>query len=110
MARHHADLVLCRKLPGVSVGRLCEKCNGRCVICDSHVNPEIEVHVCDECSYGSKEGLCVVCNGPGVAVAYYCRACALLGKDRDGCPKIINIGGSKTDLFYERKKYGFKKR
>jgi len=29
-------------------------------------------------------------------------------KDRDGCPKIINLGGAKTDLFYERKKYGKK--
>ena len=29
---------------------------------------------------------------------------------RDGCPKIVNIGAAKTDLFYERKKYGFKKR
>jgi hypothetical protein len=31
-------------------------------------------------------------------------------KDRDGCPKIVNLGSAKTDLFYERKKYGFKKR
>jgi hypothetical protein len=29
---------------------------------------------------------------------------------RDGCPKIINLGSARTDLFYERKKYGFKKR
>jgi hypothetical protein len=28
---------------------------------------------------------------------------------RDGCPKIINLGSAKTDLFYERKKYSFKK-
>jgi hypothetical protein len=27
-----------------------------------------------------------------------------------GCPKIVNLGATKTDLFYERKKYGFKKR
>ena len=25
-------------------------------------------------------------------------------KDRDGCPKIVNLGMAKTDLFYERKK------
>jgi PHF5-like protein len=25
---------------------------------------------------------------------------------RDGCPKIINLGSAKTDLFYEKKKYG----
>ena len=36
--------------------------------------------------------------------------CVQLGKDRDGCPKIVNLGSTKTDLFYERKKYGFKKR
>ena len=35
-------------------------------------------------------------------------ACPCL--QRDGCPKIINLGSAKTDLFYERKKYGFKKR
>ncbi len=29
---------------------------------------------------------------------------------RDGCPKIVNLGSAKIDLFYERKKYGFKKR
>ena len=27
---------------------------------------------------------------------------------RDGCPKIVNLGTSRTDMFYERKKYGFK--
>ncbi|MPC16688.1 PHD finger-like domain-containing protein 5A [Portunus trituberculatus] len=46
----------------------------------------------------------------GVSDAYYCKECTVLEKDRDGCPKIVNLGSSKTDLFYERKKYGFKKR
>jgi PHD finger-like domain-containing protein 5A len=36
--------------------------------------------------------------------------CVSLEKDRDGCPKIVNLGSAKTDLWYERKKYGFKKR
>ena len=36
--------------------------------------------------------------------AYYCRECVKLGKDRDGCPKVVNLGSTKTDLFYERKK------
>lgn len=36
--------------------------------------------------------------------------CVQTGKDRDGCPKVVNLGSTKTDLFYERKKYGFKKR
>ena len=84
--------------------------DGKCVICDSFVNPHTLVHVCDECNYGSFEGRCVVCGNPGVTDAYYCRECVQQEKDRDGCPKIVNLGSTKTDLFYERKKYGFKKR
>jgi PHD finger-like domain-containing protein 5A len=45
-----------------------------------------------------------------VADAYYCKECVKLEKDMDGCPKIINLGSARTDLCYERKKYGFKKR
>ena len=33
--------------------------------------------------------------------AYYCEECVMQEKDRDGCPKVINIGGAKTDAFYE---------
>ena len=33
----------------------------------------------------------------------------IVNQDRDGCPKIVNLGSAKTDLFYERKKFGFKK-
>jgi hypothetical protein len=29
-----------------------------------------------------------------------------LEKDRDGCPKIVNLGASRTDLFYERRRLG----
>ena len=72
MAKHHPDLVMCRKQPGVAIGRLCEKCDGKCVICDSFVNPKDIVHICDECNYGSFEGRCVVCGGVGVTDAYYC--------------------------------------
>ncbi|CAH8619953.1 unnamed protein product [Schistosoma mattheei] len=93
-----------------AIGRLCEKCDGKCVICDSYVRPCTLVRICDECNYGSYQGRCVICGGPGVSDAYYCRQCTCLEKDRDGCPKIVNLGSAKTDLFYERKKYGFKKR
>ena len=44
---------------------------------------------------------CSVCPSPNLHL--FCL-------QRDGCPKIVNLGSSKTDLFYERKKYGFKKR
>lgn len=110
MAKHHPDLVFCRKQPGIAIGRLCEKCDGKCVICDSYVRPHVFVKVCDECNYGTFEGKCIICGGQGISDAYYCRECTLQEKDRDGCPKIINLGSARTDLFYERKKYGFKKR
>jgi len=110
MAKHHPDLIFCRKQPGVAIGRLCEKCDGKCVICDSYVRPCTLVRICDECNYGSYQGRCVIDGGPGVSDAYYCKECTIQEKDRDGCPKIVNLGSAKTDLFYERKKYGFKKR
>jgi len=28
-AKHHPDLIMCRKLPGIAIGRLCEKCEPR---------------------------------------------------------------------------------
>ena len=148
----------CPALPHrAAIGRLCEKCDGKCPICDSYVRPATLVRVCDECNYGSYEGRCVICGGLGVSDAYYCKECTLLEKDvsarrglagllagwlacwlaggegrrgqaqggwrasttmpqrhpcpplhtclqRDGCPKIVNLGSAKTDLFYERKK------
>eukprot|EP00324_Dicrateria_rotunda_P004168 CAMPEP_0206163472 /NCGR_PEP_ID=MMETSP1474-20131121/11433_1 /ASSEMBLY_ACC=CAM_ASM_001110 /TAXON_ID=97495 /ORGANISM="Imantonia sp., Strain RCC918" /LENGTH=167 /DNA_ID=CAMNT_0053565979 /DNA_START=21 /DNA_END=523 /DNA_ORIENTATION=+ len=106
MAKHHPDLIMCRKQPGISVGRLCEKCDGKCPVCDSYVRPCTLVRICDECNYGSYQGRCVICGGPGISDAYYCKECTQQEKDRDGCPKIVNLGSSKTDLFYERKKYG----
>lgn len=49
-AKHHPDLVMCRNQPGVAIGRLCEKCDGHCVICDSFVKPHTLVRVCDQVS------------------------------------------------------------
>ncbi|XP_004309845.1 PREDICTED: PHD finger-like domain-containing protein 5B-like [Fragaria vesca subsp. vesca] len=109
-AKHHPDLIMCRKQPGIAIGRLCEKCDGKCVLCDSMVRPFTLVRICDECNYGSFQGRCVVCGGVGISDAYYCKECSQLEKDRDGCPKIVNLGTARTDLIYERKKYGFKKR
>ncbi|TVU41785.1 hypothetical protein EJB05_15333, partial [Eragrostis curvula] len=104
MAKHHPDLIMCRKQPGIAIGRLCEKCDGKCVVCDSYVRPCTLVRVCDECNYGSFQGRCVICGGVGISDAYYCKECTQQEKDRDGCPKIVNLGSAKTDLFYERKK------
>ncbi|CAK7330565.1 unnamed protein product [Dovyalis caffra] len=109
MAKHHPDLIMCRKQPGIAIGRLCEKDDGKCVICDSLVRPCTLVRICDECNYGSFQGRCVICGGIGISDAYYCKECTQLEKDRDGCPKIVNLGSAKTDLLYECKKYGFKR-
>lgn len=108
MAKHHPDLIMCRKLPGIGVGMLCERCDGKCVICDSYVKPYTLVKICDECNFGQYGKKCTICGAEGVSEAYYCYKCTLLEKDRDGCPKIINMGTAKTDLYYERKKYRFK--
>ncbi|ONI29596.1 hypothetical protein PRUPE_1G203900 [Prunus persica] len=37
MVKHIPDLIMCRKQLGMAIGRLCEKCDGNCVICDSLV-------------------------------------------------------------------------
>ncbi|KAJ1332405.1 hypothetical protein BSLG_008707 [Batrachochytrium salamandrivorans] len=116
MAKHHPDLIFCRKQPGIeikalysavhlhsasctsasdfftitaanlpqrllAIGRLCEKHDGVCVICDSLVRPADLVRICDECNYGTYVGRCVVCGGPGVSDAYYCKECVIQEKD-----------------------------
>ena len=53
MSKHHPDLILCRKQTGIAVGKLCDKCDGKCVICDSYVRPMALVRICDECNFGS---------------------------------------------------------
>ena len=40
MAKHHPDLIMCRKQPGVAIGRLCEKCESKMNIW-SHRSPVI---------------------------------------------------------------------
>ncbi|RMZ83044.1 hypothetical protein DV738_g1316, partial [Chaetothyriales sp. CBS 135597] len=99
MSRHHPDLVMCRKAAGISIGRLCDKCDGKCPVCDSYVRPTTLARVCDECSFGNYQNKCIVCGGEGISDAFYCFECTRLEKDRDGCPKIINLGSSRTDLF-----------
>lgn len=98
MSRHHPDLVMCRKQAGIAIGRLCDKCDGKCPVCDSYVRPTTLVRICDECSFGNYQNKCVVCGGEGISDAFYCFECTRLEKDRDGCPKIINLGSSRTDV------------
>ncbi|OII73132.1 uncharacterized protein cubi_02363 [Cryptosporidium ubiquitum] len=104
MLRHQPGLLMCRRQPGVAIGRLCARCEGRCPICDSLVHPETVVRICNECNYGSQQGRCIICGSEGVSDAYYCRECTICEKDRDGCPKIVNLGSSKIDSLYQHKK------
>lgn len=108
MSRHQTDLVMCMRLPGTKIGYLCSKCDGRCPTCDSYVNSQRVVHICDECAFGSSNDKCIICGdgskpGGTMSEAYYCSQCCLLERDRDGCPKIINIGDTRSDRFYQNK-------
>lgn len=73
-----------------AIGRLCEKCDGKCVICDSYVRPCTLVRICDECNYGSYQGRCVICGGPGVSDAYYCKECTVQEKDVSDCANFMS--------------------
>ena len=55
--------------------------DGLCVVCDSYVRPCTLVRICDECNYGSYQGRCTICGGPGVSDAYYCKECTICEKD-----------------------------
>ncbi|XP_024643294.1 PHD finger-like domain-containing protein 5A isoform X1 [Macaca nemestrina] len=98
MAKHHPDLIFCRKQAGVAIGRLCEKCDGKCVICDSYVRPCTLVRICDECNYGSYQGRCVICGGPGVSDAYYCKECTI--QEKDAVVWCLTCGASMVHVFW----------
>lgn len=112
MSRHQYDLVQCMKRPGTHIGMLCLLCDGRCPICDSFVKPTARVRICDECSFGHMGNKCIVCgNGLGVnsqygSVAYYCLECVQMEKDREGCPRITNVGSSKSDMIAKKRRQG----
>lgn len=104
MASKNPDVILCGKRTGPDIGKLCENCEGRCPICDSRSLSTIPVRICGECAFGEGKDKCVLCGQSAKYPAYYCRDCVLLGKDRDGCPKIINSGISYNDRAYEKKR------
>lgn len=110
MSRHQYDLVQCMKRPGRGFGLVCGLCDGKCPVCDSMVKPTTKVRVCDECSLGGVKNRCILCgNGLGVAAehgnpAYYCLECVRVDKDREGCPRITNVGSSRTDMIFNKRK------
>jgi PHD finger-like domain-containing protein 5A len=106
MARHHTDLSLCRKQPGVAIGKVCDRCDGKCVICDSYANMTSIVRICDDCNYGTTNlDKCILCSAKAENDAYYCRECVMLEKDRDGCPKVVNLGTAKKDKHHSEKQF-----
>ncbi|VDK36926.1 unnamed protein product [Taenia asiatica] len=93
MAKHHPDLIFCRKQPGVlrDLRLLCST-----MYTCSHLK------MCHLRRYWRIRCL--------LLSRMYNNGERCKSSIRDGCPKIVNLGSAKTDLFYERKKYGFKKR
>ncbi|KAI5955880.1 ini1 [Candida jiufengensis] len=115
MSRHQYDLIQCMKQPGKEIGKLCSNCDGHCPICDSMVKPYEKVHICSQCYQQTNlNNKCLICgnntnnsqndggNGENID-AYYCFECCKLDKNREGCPRIINVGGNKIDYIYSKK-------
>mmetsp|Transcript_34323 Transcript_34323/g.53590 ORF Transcript_34323/g.53590 Transcript_34323/m.53590 type:complete len:117 (+) Transcript_34323:40-390(+) len=109
MSKHFSNIVLCRKRSGVALGRVCDRCDGKCVHCDSEIGLESLVRICDECSFlvdGNGQQKCLVCDVPGAYnLAYYCYQCCLMGYDCLGCPRVTSMGSARIDsLYFEKKK------
>jgi PHD finger-like domain-containing protein 5A len=51
MSKHNQDLIFCRKQTGISIGKLCIKCESKCIICDSYVRQDTIVRICDQCKF-----------------------------------------------------------
>ncbi|EEQ37487.1 putative pre-mRNA-splicing factor [Clavispora lusitaniae] len=110
MSRHQYDLIQCMKRPGTHVALLCSSCDGKCPICDSMVKPKEKVRICDACSYGHLGKRCIICsahlgeNAELGSPAYYCQECVVQEKHREGCPRITNVGSSKADMIFNKKR------
>ncbi|CAD2214451.1 PHD finger-like domain-containing protein 5A [Angomonas deanei] len=97
MLRHaRDDLQMCRKRTGMAVGYVCNQHEGRCVVCDlqcDEILPTMrEVHLCDDCGLVAEgQETCVMCGTERISeLAYYCSHCVALGKEADGCPRVMN--------------------
>lgn len=109
MSRHQYDLVQCMKQPGRAVGLVCQQCEDRCPICDSYVKATTKVRICESCNFGHLGNKCILCtnflgnNNENGVPAYYCLECVRMEKDREGCPRILNVGSLKSDLIFKKK-------
>ena len=112
---HHSRSPVCDSyVRPETLVRICDECNfgtygGRCIICGSPgacLSPFSLVCLFPSCVVRDGTVTDVRTSMPGISDAYYCAECTRLEKDRDGCPKIVNLGASRTDLFYERRRLG----
>jgi PHD finger-like domain-containing protein 5A len=138
MSRHHADLQFCGKLTGTAFGHLCSRCmslcpplslpsplshasgDGKCVVCESFVNPARPAHICDDCAAGRSAERCIVCGAASaVSPAFYCTECVVHNRHwfvqlpfcsvsrcislpfSDGCPRVINLGTAAADKHFD---------
>ncbi|CCK68397.1 U2 snRNP complex subunit RDS3 KNAG_0A07440 [Huiozyma naganishii CBS 8797] len=110
MSKHQFDLVVCLKQPGSHLGVLCDKCDGRCPVCDSHIlNTQHKraihkVKICESCAFGKSGTKCIICGMANAHnTAYYCWECSRQEKSKDGCPKVLNTGSNTVDRHFELK-------
>lgn len=102
MSKHHSDLIMCRQTTGTSIAKVCLYCSDKCLLCESQVNLYRKARLCQECSFGYLIERCVVCNSKAELEAQFCYNCCLLERDREGCPKIVNMGMSRKDKFFRK--------
>lgn len=104
MSSKHTS-VKCGKQQGACVGLLCDRCAGKCVLCEAFTDPLQPAFVCDECGDTLADSVCVLCGGrrnnnnknkkeEEDNEARFCRECVALLKHCDGCPRNIAVGGS----------------
>lgn len=152
MAKHHPDLIFCRKQAGVAIGRLCDKKGftiqkveillvsikywrhsfwrelkritlisatddvsfailtfDRLLLCASVTSvitvPSryvflLQLLSCKVYKYSWLfQGRCVICGGPGISDAYYCRECTKLEKVSKDCFLLIWTRNIYCELF-----------
>lgn len=101
MLRHsRQDIVLCRKRTGATPGYVCSHHEGHCVLCDigfDDITPTMRpVFLCDDCGLAGESGgdQCIMCGRREITErAFYCHYCVAMQKDRDGCPRALNMLG-----------------
>eukprot|EP00020_Sapocribrum_chincoteaguense_P013546 CAMPEP_0170734070 /NCGR_PEP_ID=MMETSP0437-20130122/2402_1 /TAXON_ID=0 /ORGANISM="Sexangularia sp." /LENGTH=88 /DNA_ID=CAMNT_0011072375 /DNA_START=85 /DNA_END=348 /DNA_ORIENTATION=- len=79
----------CGNPQGMSRGRVCANCDGKCPSCESLVNSLLPARICDECKHSASDDQCILCGSKLRAnpdseppEAYYCDQCVTMQYDR----------------------------